>query len=203
MTFVEIFFGAPEQLRLCIVAFERGLHLLSCDVPRVAVLLLWLFDRRHKARVEDICADAAPDAVRILPQLRDISGVIWLTYHHGVIMLSPELRWEMAIALNRIPDPISVHVPPMEEIPPEPEAAFNFPGETGSAEKIGWYVTLNLPPFAPLSVVKKRYRELVKLYHPDAMAGRGPGARIASDEKIKGIIEAYNHILRNSRRARR
>jgi DnaJ domain len=204
----DILFGAPGQLRLSINCFEKCLRLRRCDFFRVGGILLWLFDRRHKATMREICAILAPDdVVRVLPQLRDIPGVIWLTYHHGVIMLSPELRREMATALKQATGPIPVReAPPVEEKPPENPPRFEEPAAakdgSGSAEKIAWYVTLNLPPFAPLRTVKKRYRELVKIYHPDAIAGRRPGTRASSDEQIKRINEAYHNILENSKRTR-
>ncbi len=93
---MDILLGAPDQLRLSFNCLEKCRRLRHCDVTRVSVILLWLFDRRHKATVEELCATlTADEAVRILPQLRDISGVIWLTYYHGVVMLSAELRREM------------------------------------------------------------------------------------------------------------
>ncbi len=196
----EMFFGAPAQFRVSINCMEKCLRLWRCDVARVGVILLWLFDLRRKAAVEEICAGlSGDDSVRILPQLRDISGVIWLTYHRGVIMLSGELRREIATALKESMGPTLA-----EEEPAGPEEEKPIGAkETRSKEIFGWYGTMNLPPFAPLSAVRKRYRELVKIYHPDAMAGRKPGAKINSDEQIKRINAAYHNIVENSKRVRR
>jgi hypothetical protein len=177
---------------------------MQCDVPRVAEILLWLFDRRHKFPIEELSAKlSGPDAVRLLPQLRNISGVIWLTHRHGVVMLSPELRREIAIALNRIPEAQREEDPPWTEPPPKSEPNFDeAPADSESAEKIAWYLALGLPPFAPLSAVKKRYRQLAKIYHPDASAGLRPRTKMPSDEEIKKINAAYENILKNSKRAR-
>jgi DnaJ-class molecular chaperone len=108
------------------------------------------------------------------------------------------LRRGIAAALKESPGPTLA-----EEDPYEPEAKTVGAEESRSREIFAWYGTMNLPPFAPLSAVRKRYRELVKIYHPDAMAGKKPGAKINSDEQIKRINAAYHNIVENSKRVRR
>ncbi|MDO5045287.1 TerB family tellurite resistance protein [Campylobacter sp.] len=58
------------------------------------------------------------------------------------------------------------------------------------------YATLNLSENAPFSEVKKRYRELVKKYHPDILMGRGESEEIIerSTRKLQEINEAYEEI---------
>ncbi len=99
---MDILLGAPDQLRLSFNCLEKCRRLCHCDVTRVSVILLWLFDRRHKATVEELCATlTADEAVRILPVLRDISGVIrayllsWRSYALGGVA-----EMKCAVALN-------------------------------------------------------------------------------------------------------
>jgi preprotein translocase subunit Sec63 len=40
--------------------------------------------------------------------------------------------------------------------------------------------------------IKKKYRELVSQYHPDKVTHLGPKLRVAAEEEMKEINEAYN-----------
>lgn len=61
------------------------------------------------------------------------------------------------------------------------------------------YAVLNLPKSAEFSEVKRRYRELVKQYHPDILMGRGESEEIIerSTKKLQEINEAYEMIKRS------
>ena len=54
--------------------------------------------------------------------------------------------------------------------------------------------TLELPETASLQEIKKRFKQLVKRYHPDA---NGPAARNdrAADERLRAVIQAYSHLV--------
>ena len=190
---------APGQLLASFESFQKVVRLLRCDVPQVAIILLWLFDRRRKATVQEICAGLSGDAsIRLLPQLRDIPGVIWLTYGHGVIILSLEMRSAMARELHEtfFPPRPAPEPPPWEQVAPDPEPE-SEPETPAERAMIGYYLVLSLPPFASLEKVKLRYRQLVKIHHPDARAGRRVG--LDGEEKIKQINEAYHSILEYSK----
>jgi len=58
---------------------------------------------------------------------------------------------------------------------------------------MGWYQSLGLPPYTPIQLVKRRYRQLAKKHHPDAL-GAGPGPK--NDGKMKEINLAYGNIVR-------
>lgn len=49
--------------------------------------------------------------------------------------------------------------------------------------------TLNLPHAASKDVIKARFKELVKIHHPDANGGDN-----RSEEKLREIIQAYNYL---------
>ncbi|MEM8800369.1 MAG: J domain-containing protein [Pseudomonadota bacterium] len=53
--------------------------------------------------------------------------------------------------------------------------------------------TLGLEPDAPEAEIKKRYRELIKRYHPDAHAKRA-GDNASDERRLKSIIDAYNQL---------
>lgn len=49
--------------------------------------------------------------------------------------------------------------------------------------------TLNLQPGTSKEAIKARFKELVKLHHPDANGGDS-----RSEDKLREIIQAYNHL---------
>jgi hypothetical protein len=51
------------------------------------------------------------------------------------------------------------------------------------------FTTLNLPHEADKAQIKSRFKELVKLHHPDANGGDR-----RSEEKLREIIQAYNYL---------
>ena len=54
-------------------------------------------------------------------------------------------------------------------------------------------VVLDLRPPVTIAIVKMRYKELVKLHHPDANGGDK-----ASEERFKQISEAYRTVMNSS-----
>jgi DnaJ domain len=183
----------------CLQKCWRIWRLKRCDLDQVAAIVLWVFEQGRKARTREICA-ALPEVqvVRILPQLQDLPGIIWLTHSHQVIILSRAFRQELAALLGRAPksEPVAEetysNIGGSEE-PAEPEILVND-------EVLQWYRALDLPPFSSLEIVKRRYRQLVKIHHPDANPTRRPGQAFASDERIRQINAAYHGILSNSGR---
>jgi len=181
----EIFSAGPKLLLRAEESFSKFIRLARTDIPRAAEILLWLFDRRHKASVEEI-AEAFPgvNIISVIPQFRDIPGVIWLVPRRGVILVSQELREELGRLCGR-----ARRVAPE---PPPAEPRFR-------PEVLEWYEVLGLPAFASLQDVKKRYRQLAKQYHPDAAAGRGGLRTVNADESMKRINFAYHEILKSAR----
>jgi hypothetical protein len=198
----ELFYAGPSLYLAsydCLAKTSRLYRVLRHDLIDATKLILWLFDKGRKADVEEISKGfLGARAVRILPLLRDIPGVIWLTHRHGVIILSEELRFRLGHVLRQMP-PSATTAPPPEDEPgrEQQDEQSNRQDYAGSAEQVAWYVTLNLPPFAPLSAVKQRYRQLVKIHHPDMAAARNKRGEV-SDEQFKRINNAYHNILKSS-----
>jgi hypothetical protein len=196
-TISSLMLAAPDQILASFECLQKAIRLLRCDIPHVSVILLWLYDRRRKATVEEICIGlSGDDSVRLLPQLRDIPGVIWLTYGHGVIILSLDLRYSIAATLNEW-----TRQSRAETFSEDWQKTSARPDDEPSPDKemIAWYLTLNLPPFASLEAVKRRYRQLVKIHHPDAVHRRLRGSTVASDDQIKRINAAYHSIIQRAK----
>ena len=173
----------------------KAFRLLRVDRSQAATILVWMLDRKVKAVPAEIAA-AFPDlsSIRVISQLRDMPGVIWLSRGREVLWLSREFRAELATALGVVipaaaPDPEPKRTAAEESFEPPPE-----PGDAAGA----WYAAMNLPPYAPLAAVKKRYRELVKRHHPDAVAGRQGRFGRRDEERIREINSAYKNILQRS-----
>jgi len=187
----EILFAGPRLLITGWEDFSTARRLMRLDVVAVSLILTWLYDKWGKAHFREISAALpALNIVRVLPQLRDLPGVTLLEQQR-IILLSEDLREEIGAFLGRGPNR-----------KPEAEAKYKRreeprpPRQPMNDEVFEWYRALGLPSFAPMRKVKMRYRQLVKIHHPD-VANRQNGA-IASDENIKRINAAYHNILKHS-----
>ena len=56
------------------------------------------------------------------------------------------------------------------------------------------YIILGVSPNDSIEVIKKKYKKLALLYHPDRNSQED---RIKAEEKFKRINNAYNTIIRN------
>jgi hypothetical protein len=185
--FGDLFLAGP---RLVFSGFEsfRECHLLSrTEFAKAASVLLWIFQRNRKVSVEEL-AQVFPtiNFVRLIPQLRSLTGLIWLRPATGVCILGSELKSELQELLQ---------YEFQNDVFEEPTA---FPSQerTGFAEERQWYATLGLEIYAPLKEVKKRYRILARRFHPDRLQQSASEPRAAAEERMKQINEAYGNIRR-------
>jgi hypothetical protein len=189
----EVLSAGPIMLILAGQDLSKAVRLSRMDVPHVSALLLWLFDKNDRAGFAEITL-AFPElnAIRVLPQLRDLSGVNWWP-DAGIISLSDSLQRELERVLGRRPK--SLHG---SNGFGSRRQGFKKPVLVVSDDMLAWYSALNLPPFATLPQVKSRYRKLAKKYHPDTRAAGRPGGDVSDDEQMKRINEAYHSILKNT-----
>jgi DnaJ domain len=192
----EVLFAGPSLLLTAYEDLDRSGRLMRLETEEVAAVVRWVFEQGGKAEVGELTqAFAGINTVRIFPQLRDLPGVIWLLENRGVLLLSEEIRAELAALLGEPAGQGRVRSETAgagaEERPRE-----HYPEV--SEEVQSWYETLGVSPFAPLREVKRKYRLLVKIHHPD-VAARNPGlSGQAADERIKQINLAYHNILKHS-----
>ena len=57
---------------------------------------------------------------------------------------------------------------------------------------------LGLKSTATLHDVKKRYKQLVKRFHPDAQGTISKPQSPKSDDKLRSVIDAYTHLVKSS-----
>lgn len=189
----EFLSAGPILLVLSGQDFHRYVRVSRLDVPHVSALLVWLFDRRNRAGFAEISlAFPGLNAVRVLPQLRDLPGINWWP-DQGEISISPTLRKTLAEILHRQPKNAPAFGRPSYERP-----RFEKPAPGIDEAILSWYATLNLPLFANLQEVKARYRKLAKIHHPDVQAAKRRAGEIPDDEQMKRINEAYHNILKHS-----
>jgi DnaJ domain len=190
---LEFISAGPIFMVLAAQDFHKAYRLNRTDIPQVSAVLLWLYDKNGRASFAEISMEfPGLNIIRVLPQLRDISGVYWWP-EEGELALSEELQKILGAILGREPKNFPYYGRATQE-PPHAES----PGSKANAEMVAWYSTLGLPPFATLQQVKTRYRKLAKIHHPDARARHQPPGGIADDEQIKRINEAYHSILKHS-----
>ena len=197
----EFFCAGPILLIMAAEDFYACVRMIRMDIEPVTKVLLWVYDKGGRVAASEI-ATAFPglNTVRVLPQLRDVPGVNPWT-DEGVIGLFEDLREELAALLGekaypgaRSPGQARATWRADEWEPPPPPPSEPHWNE----EIISWYKTMELPPFAPLAQVKKQYKKLVKIHHPDLRAGNRTTTRDTGDETIKRIILAYHKILKHS-----
>jgi hypothetical protein len=195
----EFISAGPILLVLSGQEFHRYLSLSRLDVPQVSALLLWIYDKGGRASFTEICfAFPQLNAVRVLPQLRDLSGIHWWP-EDAEISFSDDLLRILAAVLHREPKtpPYTHHYRytygyDREQQRQRPQT----PVEELNEEIRSWYATLDLPQYATLQVVKKRFRKLAKIYHPDVQSASSDKA--SNEEQMKRINEAYHNILRHA-----
>jgi DnaJ-domain-containing protein 1 len=189
----EIFSAGPIILILSAQDFYRYARLSRLDVPHVAAVLLWLYDKGGRASFAEIyIAFPELNAVRVLPQLRDLPGIYWWP-EDAAISLSENLRHTFAQILGRGPKSSTSAGNPSHDGP-----RAHAPVVEVDREVIAWYAALHLPLFAPLQQVKFQYRKLAKIHHPDARSGAGAKPDASDDQQMKRINEAYHNILDHS-----
>ncbi len=187
----EVISAGPVLLVMSGQEFHRYLRLSRLDVAHVSALLLWLYDKGGRASFAEICL-AFPElnAVRVLPQLRDLPGINWWP-EDAEISFSEALLESLAETLHREPK-----TRPFPHSHTYERRHYEKPVVEVDQTISSWYATLNLPLFANLQDVKKRYRKLAKIHHPDVQSNSAN--KIASDDQMKRINEAYHNILRHS-----
>ena len=65
-------------------------------------------------------------------------------------------------------------------------------------EILKWYETLDLPPYSSIQAVKRRYRTMAKIHHPDVMGGVQETGDGRIDDKMKQINTAYENIVKRT-----
>jgi hypothetical protein len=184
----------PILLVLAGQEFYRYVRFSRLDVREVSALLLWLYDKGGRAGFAEIClAFPGLNAVRVLPQLRDLPGINWWP-DDGEVSLSEDVRKTFEQILGREPKS-SPHFGRSSGERPR----FQEPVVEVDVEILGWYAALQLPLFAPLHRVKAQYRRLAKMHHPDTRSGSHGVGETSDDEQMKRINEAYHNILKHSR----
>lgn len=189
----EFLSAGPILLILSVQDFHRYVRLLQLDIPQVSALLLWLYDKGGRASFAEICLTfPGLNAIRVLPQLRDLPGINWWP-EDGAVSLSETLRKTFVQILGREPKSS-----PASGSPPRGRQNFQEPVAAVDKEILAWYATLHLPLFASLQQVKAQYRRLAKIHHPDVQSRRGADGEAPNGEQMKRINEAYHNILKHS-----
>jgi DnaJ like chaperone protein len=80
---------------------------------------------------------------------------------------------------------------------PQLYASMQNEGHDGADTMDADYELLGCSPHDPITTIKKRYRELAKTFHPDALAGKDvhPEIMKLATEKLRKVQEAYERIL--------
>ena len=69
-------------------------------------------------------------------------------------------------------------------------------------EEVDLYAVLGVEPTAPQEDIKKAYRKLALIYHPDKHATAAEGAKLAASRKFQQVGFAYAVLSDKKRRAK-
>jgi DnaJ like chaperone protein len=83
----------------------------------------------------------------------------------------------------------------------DPQGRSGHRSNSSSEQLVEAYAVLGCSPIDKLSLIKKRYRQLVKKYHPDRQVARGLAKEmlVVSESRFREVQEAYEKIIAVSR----
>lgn len=169
---VDVSFACARQF--------RGLWRL--DVRATAQVFEILAAQECRVSFREICSRLpGMDHASVFRQLREFPGVVFLVKDPAGMSLTEELRQELRGLTGG-----SEWEPRGESGPIESESTFS--------EEDRYFEMLGLKRSATLAEAKSAYRRLMKLYHPDRMAGLGSELREIAEENTKNLNEAYEHV---------
>ena len=170
-----------------VATVRRAVRLLFFDVKTSAHILTLLLQSGRRVSFAEI-GQTVPRVFsrRILVQLNDINGVVFLTQDPIGLSLTSDLRAELREAFKG-------------EMPrfarPEPEPSYTPEVEAEAVDElVECYRLLGLKPSATLREVKAAYRKHLKNCHPDRFHDFGSDWRDMAARKTRDLIRAYETI---------
>ena len=86
---------------------------------------------------------------------------------------------------------------PKKKASSDTPAAVPIPGQPTGNENAPWHDVLGVAPDANLEQIRKAYEEKSAQYHPDRVAGMGPGFHEAAIRATRRINDAYAEAVRS------
>lgn len=81
--------------------------------------------------------------------------------------------------------------------PSEPDHGEDAKPDEEGTQNAAWFEVLGVPPTASVGEIKIAYRERVRQYHPDLVAGLGIELKQVAERKMKELNAAYECALRS------
>ncbi len=187
---LNLVLAGPRCALFAIASIRRGTRLLFFDVKTCAAVLAQLVEQGRRVPFTDL-GRVTPKILsrRILVQLHDIQGVVFLTEDPLGLTLTAELRAEIfAACRGKVPRFARPTVNQTYEPPPEPEPE---PYD----ELAECYRVLGVPSSASVREIKSAYRKQLKNCHPDHFHDFGDDWRVMAAQKTRDLIEAYEKIM--------
>lgn len=167
---------------------RRACRLCCFDVATCSSILSLLLQRGRRVPFAEL-TNLAPQILsrRILVQMHDIEGVVFLTEDPLGLSLTSDLREELRNA-GRTRN---------AQRPPEFESFRNAPSSSPSHQQhplFPYYQALGLTPGASPAEVKAAYRKCLKNCHPDRFQDFGTDWGELAAQKTRELITAYETI---------
>jgi hypothetical protein len=187
---VHLIMTGPRLLEASVGLFKQLLHLCRMDIHSAAFVLAILAARDTRISFREICGRLpGMDHASIFRQLREFPGVVFLIKNPAGLSLTADLRQELRELIGATD---------WETFDSWAQAAADEPTAEPDCPPIsrgdGCFEMLGLNPNATLAEAKAAYRRLMKLHHPDRMAGLGSELREIAEENTKALNEAYAQV---------
>lgn len=195
----EVFHAGPRLWLESRRQAVRAMRLLQMNFSACVDALEFLAKRGSGAtRDEFLKAFPGLNWPKLLVDLRQIDGVLFLRRDVSRISLTSTLRFELRQVLN-LPEPEPAHAR-VRVNAAEPELE---PNPVEEPESLTACEILGVAPDASLGEIKSAYRSRVKECHPDRFAEMDERSRQLAEEWTKALNAAYeNLVAQNGTRTR-
>lgn len=189
----ELALAGPRLVMAALACAQKAVRLLTLDASRCAQVLTLLLSRDSRASFEEIWQQfPLLRSERLLAQLREIEGVVFLQARKPGLSLNADLRAELHRVAFR---ERKSKTPPPNEPRAKKAKSFVPPDPPLDSELLRSFAVLGLPPTASLADMKRAYRKLMKENHPDRLPKWSGEFRALAEERSKQINHAYKFLI--------
>src|SRR5205823_1058375 len=176
----ELLYSGPRLVNAAGGFFLKALRLSQLEVETCARILTILLSRPGRVSFLEM-ARLIPDCnpLVVIPQLRDLEGVVFLVKEPVGLSLTSDLRAELRFLMGYLPK---------AEPPPREEESYRLPQEPIPRNE---YDILGVSPAAVLEEIKAAYRQKIKKCHPDHFVHLGKEMQCLAEEEAKVLNAAY------------
>ncbi|MDB6124430.1 MAG: hypothetical protein JWQ71_3423 [Pedosphaera sp.] len=180
-SFADALYIGPSLLIAAMGFLRQSVRQDRLEVENCAKILSILLTRNSRFSFAELTRQSnISNTMRVVPQLMEIEGVVFLKSDPPGLSLTAELREELFALYEE------------ESIETKAEKTEEPPAEVDPDSP---YVLLGIAENAGLSEIKTAYRRRIKERHPDKFAALGLEWRVLAEERSKQLNAAYEALM--------